>query len=336
MANQNDATSITVQALEIVKTLAMNPSGNLTADNVGTVMDKVVDAAVKAHRRFIDLMSSSTSAQPIAAAAPVASPVEMVEARIAKIKSDSAAAPVVAPTPAPVVAAAEEEPVVSVRGSAAPEEEATAEAEVPDFGGDEDQMLAYNMVLEHGSAQAAAATFESKRGRKPRYQKLIEDQAKAEIRNAPNAGKVPAMAAAVSHVAEGSPAVSSGTYKFAHIDRKPHMDPQKAIKYEGIVCLIDGESRTMLSRYLKAVHKMTPQEYIAHFNLPDDYPMTAQSYSDQKRKLAEKQGLGKYRTKEATPAPVVKVSKARASKAAPAEATQATPSKRTKRAPRAA
>jgi predicted transcriptional regulator len=58
-----------------------------------------------------------------------------------------------------------------------------------------------------------------------------------------------------------------------------------------IFCLVDGKKLRMLKRYIKRFD-MTPDSYREAFGLDADYPMTAPAYSDQKRKEAERVGLG--------------------------------------------
>ncbi len=71
----------------------------------------------------------------------------------------------------------------------------------------------------------------------------------------------------------------------------------RSVTPEYIVCLIDGERRKMLHRYLKARYVISPEEYRKHFGLPSDYPMTAPGYSAQKSVEAMQQGLGHNRVK---------------------------------------
>ena len=59
-----------------------------------------------------------------------------------------------------------------------------------------------------------------------------------------------------------------------------------------ILSLIDGKPYKTLKRHL-AANGLTEQDYRARYNLPASYPMVAQSYSDMRRAVAEKNGLGK-------------------------------------------
>ncbi|MDO6413556.1 MucR family transcriptional regulator [Sphingomonas sp. BIUV-7] len=72
---------------------------------------------------------------------------------------------------------------------------------------------------------------------------------------------------------------------------------------EHIISLIDGKPYRMLRRHLSN-HGHTPESYRQAFGLPFDYPMTAPNYSEQRRALAHKIGLG--RKPAPAPAPTEK------------------------------
>lgn len=78
----------------------------------------------------------------------------------------------------------------------------------------------------------------------------------------------------------------------------PAVPINKSVQKDAIICLFDGEPRKMLSRHLLSKYGMRPDEYRAYWNLPDDYPMTAPGYSDEKRIVAVSQGLGTHRSKK--------------------------------------
>jgi predicted transcriptional regulator len=61
---------------------------------------------------------------------------------------------------------------------------------------------------------------------------------------------------------------------------------------EHIISMIDGKSYRTLTRHL-GTHGLTPDEYRKRYNLPASYPMTAPSYSEQRREMAKKIGLGR-------------------------------------------
>lgn len=58
-----------------------------------------------------------------------------------------------------------------------------------------------------------------------------------------------------------------------------------------IISMIDGKPYKTLRRHL-STHGLTPEEYRARYNLKPDYPMVAESYSEARRAMAKKIGLG--------------------------------------------
>jgi predicted transcriptional regulator len=58
-----------------------------------------------------------------------------------------------------------------------------------------------------------------------------------------------------------------------------------------IISLIDGKPYKTLRRHL-STHGLTPEEYRARYNLKSDYPMVAPTYSEARRAMAHKIGLG--------------------------------------------
>jgi len=66
-----------------------------------------------------------------------------------------------------------------------------------------------------------------------------------------------------------------------------------------ILSMIDGKPYRSLKRHLSS-KGLTPEEYRARYNLPAGYPMVAPGYSEERRAVAKKLGLGrKPRTEEA-------------------------------------
>lgn len=59
-----------------------------------------------------------------------------------------------------------------------------------------------------------------------------------------------------------------------------------------LISLIDGKSYRSLKRHLTS-HGLTPDEYRERYKLPKDYPMVAPSYSEQRRAVAQRLGLGR-------------------------------------------
>ncbi|HKY80083.1 MAG TPA: MucR family transcriptional regulator, partial [Sphingobium sp.] len=79
-----------------------------------------------------------------------------------------------------------------------------------------------------------------------------------------------------------------------------------------ILSLIDGKPYKTLKRHL-TFHGLTADQYRARYNLPEHYPLVAPSYSEARRSVAEKHGLGR---KPAVAAGVAKPAKAAATGAA--------------------
>lgn len=59
-----------------------------------------------------------------------------------------------------------------------------------------------------------------------------------------------------------------------------------------IISLIDGKPYRTLRRHL-TTNGLTPEEYRERYGLKKDYPMVAPSYSEQRRAMAKKIGLGR-------------------------------------------
>lgn len=78
-----------------------------------------------------------------------------------------------------------------------------------------------------------------------------------------------------------------------HADRTPAVPIRRSVTPDHIVCLEDGRKLKMLKRYLRTVHGLSPKEYRARWNLPDNYPMTAPNYAATRSALAKARGLGR-------------------------------------------
>lgn len=79
-----------------------------------------------------------------------------------------------------------------------------------------------------------------------------------------------------------------------------------------IISLIDGKPYKSLRRHLKG-RGLTPDQYRERYNLKPDYPMVAQSYSELRRAMAKRIGLGqkgRHAKAEAAPAPATKAKRA--------------------------
>ena len=78
---------------------------------------------------------------------------------------------------------------------------------------------------------------------------------------------------------------------------EPAVSIKASIKPDYVVCLEDGKKLKMLKRHLMTHYGMTPDDYRAKWGLPNDYPMVAPNYAEQRRQLAKAIGLGKKRGK---------------------------------------
>jgi predicted transcriptional regulator len=78
---------------------------------------------------------------------------------------------------------------------------------------------------------------------------------------------------------------------------EPAVDPNKSIFPDRIICLFDGKSFKTLKRHLWSTYNMTPEQYRAHFGLPNDYPMVAPNYAAHRSELARSHGLGRGATR---------------------------------------
>lgn len=100
---------------------------------------------------------------------------------------------------------------------------------------------------------------------------------------------------------------------------------------DSIISLIDGKAYKTLKRHL-ATHGLTPEQYRERYKLPRDYPMVAPAFAEQRRKIAERIGLGRKPGTQAEAGPIAAGATPSNSPAdAPAKAVSAK-GKRTRRA----
>jgi predicted transcriptional regulator len=90
--------------------------------------------------------------------------------------------------------------------------------------------------------------------------------------------------------------VKTGEEPQAPTEQKPEVTPAVSVRKslsskEHILSLIDGRPYKTLKRHL-ASHGMTPADYRSRYSLPASYPMVAPAYSEHRRSVAEKVGLG--------------------------------------------
>ena len=76
-------------------------------------------------------------------------------------------------------------------------------------------------------------------------------------------------------------------------DFQPAVSIRKSLgKREHILSMIDGKPYKTLKRHLSR-HGLTPAQYRERYKLPADYPMVAPAYSEARREVAKRLGLGR-------------------------------------------
>jgi predicted transcriptional regulator len=75
---------------------------------------------------------------------------------------------------------------------------------------------------------------------------------------------------------------------------------RRSVTPDFLISFEDGKSYKTLRRHL-TLRGLTPEAYRAKWGLASDYPMTAQSYSEQRAQLARSLGLGQQRGKATEP-----------------------------------
>jgi len=99
------------------------------------------------------------------------------------------------------------------------------------------------------------------------------------------------MHATVTELAGGA-ATTDAEDASATQDFAPAVSVRKSLaSKDHILSMIDGKPYRTLRRHL-STHGLTPEDYRRRYNLKPDYPMVAESYSEQRRAMAKKIGLG--------------------------------------------
>lgn len=125
------------------------------------------------------------------------------------------------------------------------------------------------------------------------------------------------MHGAVTELAGASAPAASAAVEAQQPDYPPAVTVRKSLgSKDHILSMIDGKPYRTLRRHL-STHGLTPEDYRERYNLKPDYPMVAESYSEARRAMAMKIGLGR-KPGEKAPARKAPTKKAPA-KAAPAK-----------------
>jgi predicted transcriptional regulator len=113
---------------------------------------------------------------------------------------------------------------------------------------------------------------------------------------------------------------------------KPAVSVRASVKPDHLVSLIDGRKYKSLKRHLKS-HGLTPKAYRERYGLKGDYPMVAPAYSEARRAIAARLGLGRKAKSKAQAAEVV-ADVASAVPAKPAAVKENAPAPKSARRPR--
>jgi predicted transcriptional regulator len=101
--------------------------------------------------------------------------------------------------------------------------------------------------------------------------------------------------------------------------KAPVMTLKKAFQADQVYCMICGRGgMKTLSRHLSQAHGMKPGEYRKQFNIPSSQPLTAKTFSEGRRKMAQERGLADNLAK----ARAVRAAKLKVEKPAAAKATK--------------
>ena len=79
---------------------------------------------------------------------------------------------------------------------------------------------------------------------------------------------------------------------------------RRSVSTDFLISFEDGKPYKTLRRHL-TLRGLTPEAYRAKWGLPVDYPMTAQTYSEQRSQLARALGLGQQQQRRNTAVPTV-------------------------------
>ena len=101
------------------------------------------------------------------------------------------------------------------------------------------------------------------------------------------------MHATISELTGGAAAISAaGQNRDPAPEYTPAVTVRKSLaSKDHIISMIDGKPYKTLRRHLSR-HGLTPEEYRQRYNLKADYPMVSESYSQTRRDMAKKIGLG--------------------------------------------
>ncbi len=100
------------------------------------------------------------------------------------------------------------------------------------------------------------------------------------------------MHATVTELSGSAPATPNGEEEASVEEFTPAVSVRKSLaSRDHIISMIDGKPYKTLKRHLSR-HGLTPDEYRRRYKLKPDYPMVSETYSEARRDMARKIGLG--------------------------------------------
>jgi predicted transcriptional regulator len=81
----------------------------------------------------------------------------------------------------------------------------------------------------------------------------------------------------------------------APIKAEPVVEVKNSVFRDHLVCLACGGSFKTLKKHIMSDHELTPDEYLAKFELPHGYPMVSPNYAKVRSAISKKVGLGHWR-----------------------------------------
>ncbi len=82
--------------------------------------------------------------------------------------------------------------------------------------------------------------------------------------------------------------------------RTPAVPIRRSVQRDQVVCLECGFRGKTLRRHLGMRHGLQVAEYLRRWDLPNDHPLTAPAYSEQRSTMAKQLGLGRKRSRART------------------------------------
>lgn len=108
-----------------------------------------------------------------------------------------------------------------------------------------------------------------------------------------NSEDVPAFLRSMHDAVHGLEQPAANTLSADEPTYEPAVSVRKSLaSKDHIISLIDGKPYKTLRRHL-AGHGLTPDDYRARYGLKADYPIVAEAYSEARRDMAKKIGLGR-------------------------------------------